>query len=670
MIDDADRIAPSLLRTAVAPLLEELPEGSLLALASRTEPALPIGRLRAHRRLVELRMADLAMTSAEAAILLRRAGIKLEPEAVEELVSRTEGWPAALYLAALSMQGESDPGANERFGGADHLLSEFLRDEVLSAVPPELAGFLRHTAVLDELSGPVCDDVLGESGSALTLARLEKQSQLLVPLDRAHDRYRWQRLFADALRAELRRAEPELEPRLQLRASAWYARRGETDRAIEHAVAARDARRTGDLLWANLLSYVGQGRLRVVERWLEGFSHDRIAAYPPLALCAAHASLATGKIEQAQHWAVRAGTGLERAPKARRAPSIRTGLEVIEALVARGGAMEMRRLAIRAYHRERADSAWRPVLCLLRGVAEHLVGERAASREMLEQGADLSAATAPSVASLCIAVDIMLAIEEEDWERAAELADRVGRILEGERLSAYPISALVFAASAAVRAHQGRVDEAKHDLRCGVELLAVLGDYIPWYGAEARILLAYASLWLADVVGARTLLAEASRLARRTPGAVIFSRWFDEAWAYMDTLAESSLSGPSSLTIAELRILRFLPSHRSFREIADQLGVRRTPSRPRPTPSTGSSEPPPGRRRSRARSRRGCSASSAGSGSVPAVELHVEPERQGQPRRALYHLRAARGARRREQHGGDRVDVRAVRRCELGRPLH
>ena len=572
-IDDADRLAPSLLRSALAPLLQQLPEGSVLALASRTEPALPIGRMRAHRRLLELRMADLAMTSDEATILLRRAGVELAPELVAELVARTEGWPAALYLAALSVKGESDPGAAERFGGADHLLQEFLRDEVLSSVPPELAGFLRHTAVLDELSGPVCDDVLGERGSALMLAQLQKQSQLLVPLDRAHDRFRWQRLFGDALRAQLRRSEPELEPKLQLRASAWYARCGETDRAIDHAVAARDPKRTGDLLWPNLLSYVGQGRAQVVERWLAPFSHDRIAGYPPLALCAAHASLATGDVDRAQHWALTAGTALGRTPKGRRAPSIRTGVEIIDALVARGGATEMRRLAARAYQRERADSPWRPLLCLLRGVAEHLVGARATSREMLELGADLSAATAPIVASLCLAVGVMLAIEDEDWERAEELASRADRIIEAESLSEYPIAALVFAASAAVRAHQGRVDEAKHDLRRGVELLAVLGDYIPWYGADARILLAHASLWLADVVAARTLLAEASRLARKTPGAVIFSSWFEQAWAYMDTLAESSLSGPSSLTIAELRILRFLPSHRSFREIADQLGV-------------------------------------------------------------------------------------------------
>ena len=135
------------------------------------------------------------------------------------------------------------------------------------------------------------------------------------------------------------------------------------------------------------------------------------------------------------------------------------------------------------------------------------------------------------------------------------------------------MAALTFAACAASRAHEGRSDEAKTALRTGIDLLTSLGDWIPWYGAQARILLAHASLWLADIVGARSLLAEASRLSRRTIDATIFASWFEEAWAHMDELAEASLAGPSSLTIAELRVLRFLPSHRSFREIADQLGV-------------------------------------------------------------------------------------------------
>jgi LuxR family transcriptional regulator, maltose regulon positive regulatory protein len=213
-------------------------------------------------------------------------------------------------------------------------------------------------------------------------------------------------------------------------------------------------------------------------------------------------------------------------------------------------------------------------VCLfLRGTALHLTGDRAGARQALGDAIELSAVAAPSVMSLSLAQSAMIAIEQKDWDEASELTDRAERVIRHAGLATYPMSALVFASCAASRAHHGRVDEAKRDVRSGVDLLATLGDFVPWYGAEARILLAHASLWLADVVGARALLAEASRLARRTPDATIFEQWFDEAWAHMDTLAETSLAGPSSLTIAELRVLRFLPSHRSFREIAQQLGV-------------------------------------------------------------------------------------------------
>jgi LuxR family maltose regulon positive regulatory protein len=233
----------------------------------------------------------------------------------------------------------------------------------------------------------------------------------------------------------------------------------------------------------------------------------------------------------------------------------------------------MREAATRGYKLEPDDSPWRPLLCLLRGVAEHLIGDRVAALGLLEEGADLSGTAEPLIAALCLALSAMIAIEQSDWDLAEDLTDRARNMVEECRIAAYPMVALVYAASAAARAHRDRADEAKRDLRRGLDLLESLNEFIPWYGADARVLLAHASLSLADVVRARALLAEASRLARRVPDAVIFEHWFNEAWACMDVLAEASLAGPSSLTIAELRILRFLPSHRSFREIALQLGV-------------------------------------------------------------------------------------------------
>jgi len=337
-------------------------------------------------------------------------------------------------------------------------------------------------------------------------------------------------------------------------------------------VYAHDPVRAGDLLSPGIVAYVAQGRNELVQEWLAAFSREELAGYAPLALASAHSFLATGNVAEARHLAAAAAASVDRSPTDG-APSLTAGLAVIEATLGRHDVGGMGDVAGRACESEPEDSQWRSICLFLRGTSLHLTGDRAAAGPALEEGADLGEATAPTVTSLCLAQAAMIAIEQEDWDTAAELTDRARRLIEERGLAGYPMCALAFAASAATRAHHGRADEAKHDLRSGIELLTVLGDFVPWYGAEARILLAHASLWLADVVGARTLLAEASRLARRTSGAVIFEAWFDDAWSYMDALAETSLAGPSSLTIAELRILRFLPSHRSFREIAAQLGV-------------------------------------------------------------------------------------------------
>jgi len=575
VLDDAHLVPPDLLRGLLEAVLEELPDGSTLALASRTEPELPVGRLRAHRALVEIRMRDLAMSPAEAAAMFHQAGFNLDFAALGTLTSGTEGWPAALYLAGLSQcERSTEPLSGvAAFRGDDHLLYEYLRDEVLSALPERLMSFLVRTSVLERLSGPLCNAVLQARGSALTLAALARETELLVPLDPAHDWYRWHPLFRDALRAELRRADPELEHQLHRRASSWYVRHGDPQRAIEHACAAHDAKLAGELMWRHLARYLRDERGELIGRWLSSFADDEIAADARLALCAAHRCLELGKAQEAQHWALSAAAADERDGLGAAGRSLTAGIAVIDATLARSGAGAMKQTAQRAYELEPDNSPWRPVLCSLAGIAEHLTGNRVRAIHALEQAVDLAGRAKPELAALCLAQRAMIAIEQHDWELAHELTDEAGAMIVAHELGEEPMMAIVFAACAAARAHEGRAAEAKADLGNSMDLLVALGDFIPWYGAETRILLAHASLWLADVVGARTLLAQASRLARRTPDAVIFERWFDDAWSHMDSLAETSLAGPSSLTIAELRVLRFLPSHRSFREIAAQLGV-------------------------------------------------------------------------------------------------
>ena len=571
-LDDAHLVATGTLRRLLDGLANELPEGSTLVLASRTQPAIPLARLRANRRLIEVQIDDLQMTPAEASTLLQRAGVQMSFSAVETIVRRTGGWPAALYLSALTLREQSGEAFTEVLGD-DHRLAEYFRDEVLSTLSRELREFAVRTSVLDELSGATCDTVLGRPGSGLLLVALARACSLLRPLDRAHERYRWHSLIRDELRAELRKTKPEQARSLHLRASTWYRARGELDQAIDHAISARDYALTGSLLWTTIVQHMTNGRNDMVQRWLARLPRHELAAHPPLALSAAYSFLVGGDTAQARHWAVVAAAAVERGADMPERDSLAAGVAGIEAVLASAGVAAMRASATRACALEPPGSPWLPVHMFVRATALHLSGEREAAGCMLEQVADLSAAAAPCLSALALAQAGMIAIEQRDWETASELAHRAGHAVEEHSLADYPVCALVFAALAAARAHEGRADEAKHDLRRGIDLLAALGDFIPWYGAQARILLAHASLWLADVVRARALLAEASRLARRTHGAVIFQQLFDDAWSYIDTMAETSLAGPSALTIAELRILRFLPSHRSFREIAAQLGV-------------------------------------------------------------------------------------------------
>jgi LuxR family transcriptional regulator, maltose regulon positive regulatory protein len=571
VIDDADRLRPEVLNALVSAALNELPLSCTIALAARAEPQIPLARLRAHRMLVELRADDLALTASEAEMLLRREGVHVPQEDRRAIIRRTQGWAAALYLAALSVR-EGPEGAGS-LTGPQHMVSEYLDAEVLGQMPEDLRRFAVRTSVARELTGPLCDAVLGQHGSGMTLEALARRSMPLSAVDAAHHRYRWHPLVREALLSELHRSEPELEDELHRRASLWHAECGEAEAAVEHAAQAGDARLAGDLLYPNVVAYVARGRGRLVARWLGTLRRDRVAGQPTLALSAALSCLAVGQLDEAQAWSATAGAAADRSKTNGHHPSLASGLHVVQALVESRSVRVIGERAEAAAAVEPRDSQWRPYRLLLTGVSAHLRGEPEAARQILDAAIAGTGNVAPSVTALCLAQRAMIAIEDGDWELVGELTDRAMTVIEEWHLDDAPTAALPVAALAAAKAHDRHGDEAKAALRRALDLLGTLGDFLPWYGAEVRILLAHASLWLADVVAARTLLAEASRLARKVPDAVTFARWFDEAWGYMDTLAENRLAGSSSLTIAELRILRFLPSHRSFREIALQLGV-------------------------------------------------------------------------------------------------
>jgi LuxR family maltose regulon positive regulatory protein len=311
VIDDLHFLRSPAAIDALKAIVARPPAGAQVVLASRSEPPFPLGRMRAHREVLELTPRDFVMTRGEATALLELARVELGATEVDALIQRTEGWPAGLYLAAVSLREQPDSAAAAmRFGGDDRIVSDYIADSLLSDLPTAQVTFLRRTSVLDRLSGPLCDAVLGESGSAAMLRDLARANVLLVPLDRNDEWYRYHGLLAQMLRAELRRHDPELEPELHRRASEWHADHEDIDAAIRHAIAAGDVVRAGDLLWANVFRYAPHGPSATARVWLGKFTDEQTAGHPPLALVAAAVHLAGGDRDLAEHWTTAAARPL------------------------------------------------------------------------------------------------------------------------------------------------------------------------------------------------------------------------------------------------------------------------------------------------------------------------------------------------------------------------
>jgi LuxR family maltose regulon positive regulatory protein len=382
----------------------------------------------------------------------------------------------------------------------------------------------------------------------------------------------------DAEVLELRCLDPDQGAALHRRVSVWHEESGNIHGAIDHAVAAGEERRVGELLWTHVFNYLAHGRNDMVKRWLGGFTEEQVASDAALSLCAAHSYLTAGDAEIAGYWRSVAAAALERwsghVPEiGSLSGSLRAGAFLIDAAVAQSGAARMGQDAARAYELEPEHSPWRTMCCLYRGVASHLAGDTVDAREQLREGVRRSAAQAPAVEMSCLAQLAILALEEDDWVAAEDSCARASALIERRGLGDCPISALPMAVAALVCAHAGRGDEAKELLGDAMRLLERLGDFVPWYDLQSRVMLARTAVRLTDIPRARALLAEASRAGRRMPDAPAFERWLDEAWAELDSRAAAALDGSSSLTLAELRILRFLPTHLSFREIGERLHV-------------------------------------------------------------------------------------------------
>ncbi|HEY5874617.1 MAG TPA: LuxR C-terminal-related transcriptional regulator [Ilumatobacteraceae bacterium] len=296
VLDDYHVIDSTDIHESIAYLIDHAPPTFHLVLASRSDPPFPLARLRARGQLFEVRAADLRFTHDEATSYLNDSmGLQLAAGDIDSLGARTEGWIAALQLAALSLQGRDDVDRFiENFTGDDRFVVDYLVEEVLDRQPHAIRAFLLQTSVLDRLTGALCDAVtLGGDGRA-TLEQLDRSNLFLVALDDRRHWYRYHHLFADVLRARLTHEDPDLIDELHRRASDWFSAHGEPAAAIEHAMAGHhidDAARLIELA-APMLRQSRQER--TLRRWLEALPAEVFVDRPVLAISLVGARMATG----------------------------------------------------------------------------------------------------------------------------------------------------------------------------------------------------------------------------------------------------------------------------------------------------------------------------------------------------------------------------------------
>jgi LuxR family maltose regulon positive regulatory protein len=371
VLDDYHLISAQPVHAAVGFLLDHLPPGLRVVLATRSDPPLRLGRLRARGELTELRVDDLRFTEGEATVLLRGAAGAAAPiltgSAIEALTAKTEGWAAGLYLAGLSLQSQDDPDAFvAAFSGSHRYVLHYLAEEVLDRQDAQVRAFLLETSVLDRLSGDLCDTITGGSGGQAMLERIERAGLFLLPLDEVRGWWRYHHLFADLLQARLRAEQPGRAVTLHKAAATWHAERGLADDAVRHAIAANEPERAAELVERHFDAVYFTGENATLQRWLSNLPNQAAGSRPRLSLARAFLALTAGDVDAAEQ----AITALEADPAGADdsfQPSVGAGASFIANVPAAAAIAQ----------------AW---LAYLRGDAEETAGFAAQARARLRDG--------------------------------------------------------------------------------------------------------------------------------------------------------------------------------------------------------------------------------------------------------------------------------------------
>jgi LuxR family maltose regulon positive regulatory protein len=554
-------------------VISGIPRGSQVVAASRADqPHLP--RLRPSGDVLEFLASDLALDAAGAEQIFAAAHVSLPRELAATVTERTEGWPAGLYLAA--MIARDSGGGALTVSGDDRIVADYLYRESLVALPESVQRFLRYTAVLDQLCAPLCDALLGEPGAQGRLRDLEASSLFLIPLDRRREWFRYHALFREFLLGELRRVEPEAIMKLHLRAADWYESHGSRAMAVEHLLVTTERDRCVQLVTALVLPTYQAGQMSTVQRWLSALGDSAIAGYPPLAVLAGWITVLTGQLADGQRWAAILDAASFDLVPADGSASFDSARAMLRAIMCPAGPEQMMADASLAVAEEPPWSVWRDqALCLF--AEAHLLAGDVDRAGVLFAEASTVAATAGNT-DVVVLSEAELAVLAEDSGRWAEAAGRVELALaaiEEAGMHDYALSVLAFAAAARLAVRDGDLTEATRQLTRAMRARPTLTFMLPILAVRARLQLAKAHRALGDLATVRHLLREIDDIVLHRPALGVLVEEVSEFRRILTSSVQVGESGGSPLTPAELRLLPYLQTHLTIREIGERLFVSR-----------------------------------------------------------------------------------------------
>ncbi len=576
--DDYHLLKGRLVQDLIDRLIGDLPPTTQLIISSRIDPPLALARLRASGSLFELHAADLRFDETEGAALLRNNGVELDPDDLRILLERTEGWPAGLYLATLSLRADPDrSGFIHRFAGTHRNVADYLSEEVVRRQPEATRIFLVRTSILNRMCAPLCDTLVDGAGAQDMLEELERSNLFVVPLDDERTWYRYHHLFGEMLRAELARTDASLVFTLHRQASAWFEAQGMAEEATEHALAARDGGRAGNLIAGQWLALLNAGRLATVMRWLDALGEDAIAASPPAALAAAWVAALTGHAATADRWlraaelrAAELGGTEGRLPDG--TSSIDSAVAIIRGLFGFCGLGERRDHLVTALGLEPTDSVWRPYLLWGLAQATLLAEDAQGAERILADALQLPSERQP-LAEIMIRSELAIArLELGDVPGSRELARSAERLARDGGLATDTRSSGAELAVGLSLIADGELVDGHAHLERALELRQSDGVLSPWPTLLVLAALAPVRATLGDVPGARELILFARQLIADVDDAGDLPRRIDEAERLLRA-TDDRLEFGQHLTERELTILRMLGTQLSQREISRELYV-------------------------------------------------------------------------------------------------